>query len=224
VQIRKANIIHSVKHQKFVASFPCVVCGNDTQVQACHIRSIPKVGNVGKGVRDCRFLIPMCFQHHTEQHLIGELQFFGKYNINPTTLYSNLVTNLKNSISSGNFALFLQSESVLLNSSLMLNVIVSNYTISQMTVLNQTNIPTAIPTNIPTAIKDSKITDNLSQKKILIIILVSIGVFILIISVFLYVLYKVNRSSNIKINIRSINNNINSINTENIVISINHNE
>ena len=37
------------------------------------IRSIPKLGNVGKGIRDCRFLIPMCFQHHAEQHLIGEL-------------------------------------------------------------------------------------------------------------------------------------------------------
>jgi len=83
VQIRKANIIHSVKHQKFVASFPCVVCGNDTQVQCCHIRSIPKVGNVGKGIRDDRFCIPMCFACHTQQHLIGELEFFEKYNINP---------------------------------------------------------------------------------------------------------------------------------------------
>jgi hypothetical protein len=92
MEIRKANIIHSVKHQKFVASFPCVVCGNDTQVQACHIRSIPKVGNVGKGVRDCRFLIPMCFQHHTEQHLIGELQFFGKYNINPILISMKLAS------------------------------------------------------------------------------------------------------------------------------------
>jgi hypothetical protein len=69
-----------------------VVCGNDTQVQACHIRSIPKVGNVGKGVRDCRFLIPMCFQHHTEQHLIGELQFFGKYNINPILISMKLAS------------------------------------------------------------------------------------------------------------------------------------
>jgi hypothetical protein len=83
VQIAKANIIHSVKHQKFVASFPCVVCGNDTQVQCCHIRSIPKVGNVGKGIRDDRFCIPMCFTCHTQQHLIGELEFFEKYNINP---------------------------------------------------------------------------------------------------------------------------------------------
>jgi len=83
VQIAKANIIHSVKHQKFVASFPCVVCGNDTQVQCCHIRSIPKVGNVGKGIRDDRFCIPMCFICHNQQHLIGELEFFEKYNINP---------------------------------------------------------------------------------------------------------------------------------------------
>jgi hypothetical protein len=83
VQIAKANIIHSVKHQKFVASFPCVVCGNDTQVQCCHIRSIPKVGNVGKGIRDDKFCIPMCFTCHTQQHLIGELEFFEKYNINP---------------------------------------------------------------------------------------------------------------------------------------------
>ena len=92
MQIAKANIIHSVKHQKFVASFPCVVCGNDTQVQACHIRSIPKLVNVGKGIRDCRFLIPMCFSHHSEQHQIGELEFFEKYNINPILISMKLAS------------------------------------------------------------------------------------------------------------------------------------
>jgi hypothetical protein len=92
MQIAKANIIHSVKHQKFVASFPCVVCGNDTQVQCCHIRSIPKVGNVGKGIRDDRFSIPMCFTCHTQQHLIGELEFFEKYNINPILISMKLAS------------------------------------------------------------------------------------------------------------------------------------
>ena len=92
MQIPKANIINSVKHQKFVASFPCVVCGNNTQVQACHIRSIPKVGNIGKGIRDCRFLIPMCFPHHSEQHQIGELHFFEKYNINPILISMKLAS------------------------------------------------------------------------------------------------------------------------------------
>jgi len=90
VQIRKANIIHSVKHQKFVASFPCVVCGNDTQVQCCHIRSIPKVGNVGKGIRDDRFCIPMCFTCHNLQHQIGELEFFERFNINPILISMKL--------------------------------------------------------------------------------------------------------------------------------------
>ena len=92
MQIAKANIIHSVKHQKFVASFPCVVCGNDTQVQCCHIRSIPKLGNVGKNIRDDRFCIPMCFTCHTQQHLIGELEFFEKYNINPILISMKLAS------------------------------------------------------------------------------------------------------------------------------------
>jgi hypothetical protein len=90
VQIAKANIIHSLKHQKFVASFPCVVCGNDTQVQCCHIRSIPKLGNVGKGIRDDRFCIPMCFTCHTLQHQMGELEFFERFNINPILISMKL--------------------------------------------------------------------------------------------------------------------------------------
>jgi hypothetical protein len=83
MQIPKANIIHSEKHRRFVASFPCVVCGNDTEVQCCHIRSIPKLGNVGKNIRDDFFTIPMCIKCHVLQHQIGELAFFYKFNINP---------------------------------------------------------------------------------------------------------------------------------------------
>ena len=92
MQVPKANIINSEKHRRFVASFPCVVCGNNTQVQCCHIRSIPKVGNVGKGIRDDRFCIPMCFTCHSLQHEIGELQFFEKYNINPILISCKLAS------------------------------------------------------------------------------------------------------------------------------------
>ena len=90
MQILKSNIIDSEKHRRFVASFPCVVCGNNTQVQCCHIRSIPKLGNVGKGIRDDRFCIPMCFIHHSLQHEMGELEFFYKFNINPIALSMKL--------------------------------------------------------------------------------------------------------------------------------------
>ena len=92
MEIRKANIINSVKHQKFVASFPCVVCGNDTHVQCCHIRSIPKVGNIGKSVRDDSFCIPMCFTCHSIQHNVGELKFFEIYNINPILISMKLAS------------------------------------------------------------------------------------------------------------------------------------
>jgi hypothetical protein len=90
VQIPKANIVHSEKHRKFVASFPCVVCGNDNQVQCCHIRSIPKLGNVGKGIRDDKYCIPMCFTCHNLQHQIGELEFFERFNINPILISMKL--------------------------------------------------------------------------------------------------------------------------------------
>ena len=90
MQVPKANIINSVKHQKFVASFPCVVCGNNTQVQCCHIRSIPKLGNVGQGIRDDAYSIPMCFTCHNLQHEIGELEFFCKFNINPILISMKL--------------------------------------------------------------------------------------------------------------------------------------
>ena len=92
MQIRKANIINSVKHQKFVASFPCVVCGNNTQVQCCHIRSIPKLGNIGKSIRDDAYCIPMCFTCHSIQHNIGELKFFKMYNINPILISMKLAS------------------------------------------------------------------------------------------------------------------------------------
>ncbi len=90
MQVPKANIINSEKHRRFVASFPCVVCGNNTQVQCCHIRSIPKLGNIGKGVRDDAYCIPMCCTCHNLQHEMGELEFFYKFNINPIALSMKL--------------------------------------------------------------------------------------------------------------------------------------
>ena len=92
MQIPKANIVHSEKHRRFVASFPCVVCGNNTEVQCCHIRSIPKLGNIGKSIRDDFFTIPMCHQCHVLQHQIGELVFFYKFNINPIRVAMRLST------------------------------------------------------------------------------------------------------------------------------------
>lgn len=56
---------------------------NTIYVQCCHIRSIPNYGNIGMGVRNDMFCLPMCELHHREQHSIGEYKFYRKYNKNP---------------------------------------------------------------------------------------------------------------------------------------------
>lgn len=78
----KKKKITSLKHQKFVASHTCIICHTDL-VQCCHIRSIPNYGNIGMGVRNDMFCLPMCLSHHNEQHAIGEYNFYRKYNKNP---------------------------------------------------------------------------------------------------------------------------------------------
>jgi len=147
------------------------------------------------------------------------IPLIGKYNINPTTLYSNLVTNLKNSLDSGNFATYLHSESVLLGSTSLLNVSINNYVVSQLTLINVT---TQYPTLYPTNIVGGEITPNLPQKEILLIIGISICGFLCVLLCFLFKKYKFNTLSfNNNFNITS---NDEPINTENIVISIDHNE
>jgi hypothetical protein len=97
----------------------------------------------------------------------------NKYNIDPTTLYTLLTSNLASAIINGNFITFLLEASILLNSSSCQNAIVSNYTVSQM-VLYNTQSPSLQPSsNIILA----KPTPNLSQYYIIIVIFTSMGIF-----------------------------------------------
>ena len=89
MQIRKVKIIKSEKHRRFVASFNCIIC-KSPNVQCAHIRSIPNYGNVGMSVRNDAFCLPLCIEHHTEQHKIGEFKFYSKYYINPVYISEQL--------------------------------------------------------------------------------------------------------------------------------------
>ena len=89
MQKLKAQIIKSEKHRRFVASKNCIICLNP-YTQCCHIRTIPNYGNVGMSVRNDAFCIPMCVEHHKEQHLLGEYKFYFKYNINPVYVSEQL--------------------------------------------------------------------------------------------------------------------------------------
>ena len=88
-------------HLAFVRSLPCVVCGNNIETQAAHIRfGDPGAGKryVGKGEKpDDTWTLPLCGVHHEEQHKIGEDQFWQKYAIDPLKVAAFL------SISTGDF-------------------------------------------------------------------------------------------------------------------------
>jgi hypothetical protein len=59
--------------KKKIKSQPCIVCGN-SKVDACHIRS------KGAGGPDEEWnLVPMCREHHTQQHRFGWGAFMNRH-------------------------------------------------------------------------------------------------------------------------------------------------
>ena len=65
-------MIRNAKHLGFVASLPCVLCGEKSI--AAHIR-IGGKGGTGLKPHDSH-TVPLCYEHHSEQHLIGERSFW----------------------------------------------------------------------------------------------------------------------------------------------------
>lgn len=78
---------HDPGHLAFVRSLPCVVCGNDIETEAAHVRfAAPHAGKrqTGKGEKpDDRWTIPMCGKCHDEQHEGSEAAFWQSRGIDP---------------------------------------------------------------------------------------------------------------------------------------------
>lgn len=58
---------------EFTKKRPCIVCSL-SPCDPCHIRSVGSGGG-----DDPENIVPMCRQHHTEQHKIGWIRFLEKY-------------------------------------------------------------------------------------------------------------------------------------------------
>jgi len=91
VPIWKDKLIKSEKHRKWIsANHSCLICKNP-EVQVAHIRHLPK-GNVGLALKNDAFCVPLCCNHHTEQHTMNEIKFWLKYKINPIVIAIKLCT------------------------------------------------------------------------------------------------------------------------------------
>jgi hypothetical protein len=77
-------------HLRFIRSLPCCVCGDDTTVEAAHLR----VGSIGHGKPitgmqekpSDAWCLPLCNAHHREQHSMNELAFWKSHEIDPFML------------------------------------------------------------------------------------------------------------------------------------------
>ena len=75
------------KHLAFIRRLPCLICGNDTQTEAAHIRygdpTIAKqAAGLGQKPHDM-FTVPLCNKHHREQHNFGEQKWWELRAIDP---------------------------------------------------------------------------------------------------------------------------------------------
>lgn len=75
-------------HLAYLRELPCIVCGNDIETQAAHLRfSDARVAKFNAGVgqkADDFFCLPLCGQHHNEQHAMGdERKFWKRVGIDP---------------------------------------------------------------------------------------------------------------------------------------------
>lgn len=72
---------------------PCLGCGSDIGCEAAHLRAASgaygKKSGMGKKPSDS-WCLPLCTGCHTEQHAIGERQFWGQLGFNPFLVATQL--------------------------------------------------------------------------------------------------------------------------------------
>lgn len=64
-----------MNHLAFIRSLPCCRCGRSPS-QAAHVR-MGTGGGMGMKPDD-RYTVPLCADHHREQHQVGEKAFWGE--------------------------------------------------------------------------------------------------------------------------------------------------
>ena len=81
------------RHLQFIRSLPCCICGDDTSTEAAHLRTNNlELGkdDFGWGRPSDKWCLPLCGEHHREQHSMNEMMFWKKYQIDPFMLALNL--------------------------------------------------------------------------------------------------------------------------------------
>lgn len=77
----------SEKHLDRIRQLPCLICLNNIMTEAAHIRMAdPRIAKplTGGGTKpDDKYTVPLCGDHHREQHKTSERAFWDKYKLDP---------------------------------------------------------------------------------------------------------------------------------------------
>lgn len=78
--------IENESHLKFIRRLQCVVCGR-SPCEAAHVRfNDARAAKVNSGMRQKphdRWAVPVCSDHHRQQHTQGERKWWGERGIDP---------------------------------------------------------------------------------------------------------------------------------------------
>jgi hypothetical protein len=78
--------IKSKKYLEWLRTQDCCICGDNTSVEAAHIRTA-NIGmgkdDFGWGRPDDKWCVPLCGEHHREQHTMNEMAFWEKHGKDP---------------------------------------------------------------------------------------------------------------------------------------------
>lgn len=79
--------VEDAGHLKFVRQLSCVICGDNTTVEAAHVsmadaRADKRYVGGNEKADDC-WTLPLCGQHHREQHHVGERRFWEFGTLDP---------------------------------------------------------------------------------------------------------------------------------------------
>jgi len=80
-ETEKLRTYHSVERRQWVNGLPCAIEGCENR--PCDNAHVSPVGDPSGVARkhDYTQIIPLCREHHTEMHTVGEKTFARKYNI-----------------------------------------------------------------------------------------------------------------------------------------------
>lgn len=91
---------HDEKHLAYIRGLPCLVCGNNIETEAAHIRMADQraaKNNPGIGAKpDDKWTVPLCGRCHREQHEMNEGEFWDTQMIDPVFVAMALYLNTGN--------------------------------------------------------------------------------------------------------------------------------